>query len=319
MRRTYAVDNGILRERELAADLICYSNPDQGERVELMAMGISDHDVSCALDPDELGRVDYWDGQAVIIVKSPRNYSERDSYLFKVTSFGIFYFPEKIVMISPFDERELLEQRSLSKLRTRNDVCLKLIAATVSHFFGHLRVISLISDELEHKVDSSLENQHLLSMFAIGKSLVFMLNGISSNTAVLERLKHLTVKLGFGEEEMELLDDIIIENAQCNRQAQIYAEILTSLTEARGNIVNNNLSILMKRLTIVSVVFAPVNLIAGIGGMSEYSAMTRHLPLWLSYPLMLTCMLAISSLTYLALRKMGLQSKPKKRVKARGK
>jgi Mg2+ and Co2+ transporter CorA len=42
-----------------------------------------------------------------------------------------------------------------------------------------------------------------------------------------------------------------------------------------ANFVNNNMNVLLKNLTIINVIFLPLNLIAGIGGMSEFSMMTK--------------------------------------------
>jgi magnesium transporter len=60
-------------------------------------------------------------------------------------------------------------------------------------------------------------------------------------------------KLGFGAPCVELLDDLIIENTQCYRQAEIYSNILASLMDARVSIVSNNLNILMKTLNLVTI------------------------------------------------------------------
>jgi magnesium transporter len=305
MVRNYRLDCGKLGQPCDAGDFVCYSSPSQEERAALAALGVTEHDISCALDPDELGRVESAEDHVVFIVKTPRNYSDADNYLFRVTSFGLFLFPDKLVMVCPFDEREILGQKPLLKLRSRSELLLRLISATVAHFFGHLKVINLISDSLEQKVNTSMENRHLLSMFSIGKSLIYILNGINSNSAVLEKLKNQAAKLGFSEEERELLDDLVIENAQCNRQAEIYADILTSLTDARGNIVNNNLNILIKRLTIVSVVFMPLNVLAGIGGMSEFSAMTQGIPFQFSYPVLALAFIGVAVATWFVIKKMS--------------
>lgn len=309
MVRSYRLDGGKLGLYDGEGDFLCYSSPTPDERQKLSRYGITDHDVSCALDPDELGRVELVEDHVVFIVKTPRNYSDSDNYLFRVTSFGLFLFQDKLVMVSPFDEKEILEQKPLCKLKSRNELLLKLISATVAHFFGHLKVINMISDSLEQKVNTSMENRHLLSMFSIGKSLIYILNGINSNSAVLERLKNSAAKLGLSDEERELLDDIIIENAQCNRQADIYADILTSLTDARGNIVNNNLNILIKRLTIVSVVFMPLNVLAGIGGMSEFSAMTAGVPFHISYGALAGCFACVAAATWFIIKKMSPEEK----------
>ena len=96
-----------------------------------------------------------------------------------------------------------------------------------------------------------------------------------------------------------MLDDIIIEHQQCCRQAQIYSSVLSGLMDARGNIINNNMNILLKNLTLINVVFLPLNLIAGIGGMSEYTRMTEGFINWpIAYGLFLIAMIIMGILTW---------------------
>ena len=54
--------------------------------------------------------------------------------------------------------------------------------------------------------------------------------------------------------------------------------------------MNNSMNNLLRKLTLINVVFLPLNLIASIGGMSEFSMMTAGVPWWVSYPLFLTAM-----------------------------
>lgn len=53
--------------------------------------------------------------------------------------------------------------------------------------------------------------------------------------------------------------------------------------DATVGFININQNKDIKRLTIISVIFMPLNLLAGIGGMSEYSMMTQGIPWELSY------------------------------------
>ena len=55
-------------------------------------------------------------------------------------------------------------------------------------------------------------------------------------------------------EQIELLDDLMIENKQCYRQAEIYSNILASLMDARASIVSNNINVLMKTLNIIIII-----------------------------------------------------------------
>lgn len=45
--------------------------------------------------------------------------------------------------------------------------------------------------------------------------------------------------------------------------------------DARGTIVNSNVNVLLKNLTLINVIFLPLTFIASIGGMSEFSMMTQ--------------------------------------------
>jgi magnesium transporter len=98
------------------------------------------------------------------------------------------------------------------------------------------------------------------------------------------------------------VDDLAIENAQCHEQAQIQANILAGLMDARASIVSNNLNVLMKRLTVISVVFMPLNVLAGVGGMSEFSMMTQGIPWPVAYGVFMAGLGLIGVVTYHVLR-----------------
>ena len=72
--------------------------------------------------------------------------------------------------------------------------------------------------------------------------------------------------------------------------------------DATVGFLNVNQNIDLKRLTIISVVFMPVNIIAGIGGMSEFSMMTDGIPWPLAYSCFVLIMIAIGALTFIGLR-----------------
>ncbi len=72
--------------------------------------------------------------------------------------------------------------------------------------------------------------------------------------------------------------------------------------DATVGFLNVNQNVDLKRLTIISVVFMPVNIIAGIGGMSEFSMMTTGIPWQIAYGSFILVMLAIGTLTFLGLR-----------------
>ncbi len=230
-----------------------YFNPTEEEKRYLIDyFKIDEHTLNSSLDDDELSRMETEPDHLALIMKSPRKYTPRDEFLFRIMSIGVFIFGDKLIIISN-DEIELFQGKQMQNVISHVDLLFKLIYRFIFHFYEHLKIINKISDEVEHKINSAMENKFLINLFTLEKSLVYYLNAINSNGVLIEKLKFNAGKLNLTVEEAELLDDIIIENTQCYRQADIYSNILASMMDARVSIVSNNLNVLMKTLNIVTI------------------------------------------------------------------
>jgi magnesium transporter len=279
------------------ASILVYLNPDAAELKQLEAMGIDSHNLASAMDPDELGRAEFEPDHVALILKRPKNYSSEDDFLFKIMSMGLFLFKDKLVLVRS-DELFLFEGKLFTGLNSLTGVMLKIFYSIISHFLSHLKVISMISDSLEQKINQSMENKYLFNMFTLEKSLVYYLNATNSNAAVIDKLKINASKFRFNAEDLEFVDDLIIESHQCAKQAEIHSNVLASLMDARASIVNNNLNVWIKQLTLISIVFMPLNVIAGIGGMSEFSMMTHGIPWPIAYACFTIGLIPIGFITY---------------------
>jgi magnesium transporter len=111
----------------------------------------------------------------------------------------------------------------------------------------------MITDSLEQKINTAMENKYLLNLFTLEKSLVYYLSAINSNGMLVEKLRNAASKMGFSAESIEFLDDILIENNQCRGQTEIYSQVLSSLMDARASIISNNLNVRIKALTIITI------------------------------------------------------------------
>ncbi len=74
------------------------------------------------------------------------------------------------------------------------------------------------------------------------------------------------------------------------------------LMDATDSSININQNKDIKRLTVISVVFMPLNVLAGIGGMSEYSMMTSGIPWPIAYGIFTLCLILVGWLTFVGLR-----------------
>ncbi|MBK7712282.1 MAG: magnesium transporter CorA family protein [Bacteroidales bacterium] len=81
-------------------------------------------------------------------------------------------------------------------------------------------------------------------------------------------------------------------------------ELYTSLISNRMNQMSNETNISMKRLTLIATICMPLTLIAGIGGMSEWSMITGPENWRVSYPLFLLGMLILALLSYFIIKRL---------------
>ena len=253
MIKYYGLYGGrIIPSEKNEAQITMLISPNQDEINHLIKdSDLDEHTISSAFDSEELARLEYEDDYSAIIFKKPKSYNAEDQFVFHVTSFGIFIYKDKIIILSDFDF-PFGDEKRFSRIYSLNMFVLKLLNYSAYHFSEHLRIISRVNDELESKLVSSMENKYLLYMFGLCKSLVYYLDAISSNQTVLRKLKP-SRNIEFTETEMDLLDDIVIETAQCLRQTENLSNILSSMMDARASIVNNNLNQLMKTLNVFTI------------------------------------------------------------------
>lgn len=282
------------------APIIVYALPDEAEKRELLETGHDLHDLESALDPDEISRVEFGPQDTYFIWKRPHNASHERRLRFEVSSAGLLLKKDRLTFIlgeesPPFDGKEF------EKVGSLNGLVLKFFLQTVRRYLGHLKAIKQLTAELQANLNQSMENRYLIQMFSLSESLIYYLNAIEANAAVLTQLRANAERAGFSRDEVRALDDIIIDYRQCGRQTQIYSSVLSGLMDARGNIINNNMNVLLKNLTLINVVFLPLGLIAGIGGMSEFSAATHGADWRVSYSLLALAMAALGWITWILL------------------
>lgn len=92
---------------------------------------------------------------------------------------------------------------------------------------------------------------------------------------------------------------------------ETYREIETSLMELYTSLLNNLMTKMsndtntsVRRLTLIATIFMPLTLIAGIGGMSEWTMMTGPDNWKVTYPLFLLGLAIIGVVNYYLIRRM---------------
>lgn len=276
LRMLNIIDGKLVESQNGSGQVSVYIVPDESERKYLVEqLKIDEHTLNSSLDPDEPSRLEFEPEHVAMIFKRPKRYLAADNFLFKVASTGAFIFKDRLVIVVAEDV-PLFEGRPFAKIQSVQDVALRIIYRSIVHFVEHIRGIDAISSEMEQQIYTSLENKHIIHLFTLEKSLVYYLNAINSNSALIEKLKNNAAKIGFSPENIEFLDDIMIENNQCRIQTEIYSQVLASLMDARASVVSNNLNIRIKALTLITIAIMLPTLVVSIFSMNVKIPLEEH-------------------------------------------
>jgi magnesium transporter len=96
------------------------------------------------------------------------------------------------------------------------------------------------------------------------------------------------------------LEDAFIENKQALEMAQIYSDIQSGMMDAFASVISNNLNVVMKQLTLISIILMIPTLIASIFGMNVPNFMEHSM--W-ALPSIILGSLILSSFGVMLFRK----------------
>ena len=276
LKKYNIVERKLVEVDEKTPQVLVYTNPTLDEQRFLVdQFQIDEHTLASALDPDEQPRLEFEPEHIVMIYKRPKNYSGKDQLEFKVASVGMFLFEDKLVVVLA-EDIPLFVGKRFQSVSSIKEVFLKLVYNSISHYVEHLRIIHMISEEIEDKMTEAMDNTYLLNLFSLVKSLVYYAEAITSNGFVFEKTRNLSARIGFDEKDQEMLDDIIVDNMQCKTQADIYSNILAQLLDARASVVNNNLNLLIKKLNVITIWMMVPTFVVSAYGMNVALPLSDH-------------------------------------------
>lgn len=230
-----------------------------------------DH-IKAALDEEERARIEVDESCTIVIIDIPvpnTNLPEGGTYY--TMPLGIIITENQIVTVS-LNENYVINDFIERKNKTfytykKTRFLLQILYKTSKLYLQYLRHIDKTSDKIECKLHKSLKNQELIQLLELEKSLVYFSTSLKSNEIVLEKIQRFNpVKLY--PEDTELLEDVIIENKQAIEMANIYSNILIGTMDAYASVISNNLNIVMKFLTSVTIIMALPTMVASFFGMN---------------------------------------------------
>jgi magnesium transporter len=226
-----------------------------------------------SLDIDERSRYEIEDENHFVVLKTPiinENNIYNESYYLTIP-VGIVITPENIFTVSAYDT-QIVDDFINNKIKNidperKNNFLLMLFERNVYYFLQYLNELNNKRSLFEKRMIKSLENEKLVRLMNIEKSFVYFVTSLRSNEMLKMKLNRTNV-LKFTESQLDLIEDIIVDNSQAVEMANIYTNILSSTMDTFASIISNNLNMVMRRLTTVTLILMVPTLIASLYGMN---------------------------------------------------
>lgn len=253
---------------------IALTDPSATELLEVSERFNIDIDhLRAPLDEEERSRIEAEDDYTLILVDIPsvEEGQGRDRYItipmaIIVTELNIITVClEETPVLKSFKDGRVKDFYTYKKTR----FILQILYRNAAVYLQYLRVIDRKSEEIESRlhISTNTKNKELIAMLELEKSLVYFSTSLRSNEVVLEKLlRNKSIKQY--PEDTELLEDVIVENKQAIEMANIYTGILSSMTDSVASIISNNLNVVMKLMTTITIVMSIPTMIASFYGMN---------------------------------------------------
>ena len=266
-------------------------------------IGVDAGFIKSALDEEETSRVEKEENQTLIIVDMPvaDKQPDENSALYYTMPIGFVIMQQCVITISLRECSILADMASgaVKHINTayKTNFLLTVLLRIAMRYVQYLRQIDKIAYMTEKQLHQSMRNKELIQLLSLEKSLVYFSTALKSTEVTLEKIfRGRIIKLY--EEDEELLEDALIEIKQAIETCNIYSGILSGTMDAFASIISNNLNIVMKVLTSITIVMAIPNMVFGFYGMNV------DLPLPYTWaPMVIT--LIICALTAFILHKKG--------------
>lgn len=304
MRKFLKLDRGLTEREDWQADSWIYVEaPSQADIDYLIKeVGVPDSFLSDIEDADERPRIEEEDGWTLIILRIP--YRDQGNDIPYVTvPLGFIMKEHYFVTVCHYNTDMIPDfihysQRKKLILGGNWDLLFRLFLSSSVWYLKYLKQINNQSRQVEKELEKSIQNEELQKLLKIEKSLVFFITSMRGNDNLLIKLKNLKTQRQYFDDD--LVEDVEIELRQALDSARIYSDILSGTMDTYASVISNNLNVIMKRMTSISLLLMIPTLIASLYGMNVPNSLYNK-----SYGFVLICGVAVlfSALAFWRLKK----------------
>ena len=249
---------------------LVYPSEDELKTVSAI-LGVEPTFLRAALDEEETSRIDSEDGQTLIIVDTPAMEQDETGVVYSTMPLGVIVTEKHIITVCLKETSVVrdLQDGMVKDVRTqqRTRFILNILLLVAKRYLKYLKQIDKTYNHIERKLNKSQKNADLIQLMDLEKSLVYFNTSLKADEVTLEKILRGRIVTLY-EEDHDLLEDVLIEVRQAIEMAQIYSSIISSTMDAFSSIISNNLNVIMKVLTSITVLLTIPNIIFSFYGMN---------------------------------------------------
>lgn len=228
-----------------------------------------------SLDYEEKARIDIEedDNTILFIIDVPVIEKENNENVHSTMPLGMIMVRDDYFITVSLKPNKIIAELEKDKIKNniitykKSRMILQVFYKNAEMYLSELKKINREKEKTEKELNTSMRNRELLKMLSLEKSLVYITTSLKSNEVVMEKtLRGKMIKLY--DEDEDILEDAIIENKQAIEMAKIYSDILSGTMDAYASIISNNLNIVMKVLTTITIILSVPTIIGSFWGMN---------------------------------------------------
>lgn len=226
-------------------------------------------------DVDERPRMEVEDGWTLMILRIPFRDTQNDIPYITVP-LGMIMNEQYFLTVCHYQTDMLPDfvlymRRKGLTVNDNWDLLFRLFLSSSVWYLKYLKQLNNQSRAVEKELERSVQNEELQRLLKVEKSLVFFITSLRGNDNLLIKLKNLKGQRQFFDPE--LVEDVEIELRQAQDTARIYSDILSGTMDVFASVISNNLNVIMKRMTAISLLLMIPTLIASLYGMNVHNGL----------------------------------------------
>lgn len=257
---------------------LTYPNEEELQSVA-NALNVEQDFLRAALDEEETSRIDTEEGQTLIIIDTPAVEKSDNAVIYSTLPLGIIVTETNIITVSLRESSVirdfadgLVKGASTAK---KTSFILHILLRVAKRYLQYLKQIDKLYNHMERQLYKSQRNKELIQLLDLEKSLVYFNTSLKANEVTLEKILRGRIVTLY-EEDHDLLEDVLIEVRQAIEMANIYSSIISGMMDAFASVISNNLNVIMKVLTSITILLTIPNIVFSFYGMNVLNLPMDH-------------------------------------------